>query len=532
MAKPIIFIASSGKSSKIAHQIKDALIALEVGTISVWDEEGMFPPGEFFLDSIREFLRDHADFGIFIFAPDDDVLVKGDKLKVTRDNVVLELGMCIGVLERKRSIVLAPSNTSRLRIPSDIWGVHFVRYDTPRTDSNAEDGLASACRVISNHIAAHGFFPRTPNGVRTLNGPIPKDRRNDDDLLMITDAKQLLSLYEDERPIRDDLPYSAIKTWEVDLSASAPEIKVQVKYGGDFSLKYESVSHKLFQVQAYAQRVAWGQIKSDESMVRLVNWTHTHKTGMDIMKIQRAKYSDQVQSNLALHWPTQHENWEGKHGLAEPFLLSQDTEPSYPTLSVLLSTLQPGTRRKRLPPFGHAAYDYLANTIGVSIILFYKKETSWLPIVRDRSDDSTRAVFDRGWHVSVSFALRFTPDTEKAATLHDLIYPQLVARIKEEALIKEGELGILTPLALCREFMRGGKPQLFYAGYIKDLEESDIAQLFRGAGRRIRFYDTPQQVDDELSRSSLMRPHYTTEFAANWFYCSDRYLPKLFSFTL
>jgi hypothetical protein len=107
------------------------------------------------------------------------------------------------------------------------------------------------------------------------------------------------------------------------------------------------------------------------------------------------------------------------------------------------------------PPFGTR---HLANTLGVSV-LFLDGATPIMPL---RSNDV--AIHPNQWGTTVSFALEF-PDASVAEprALHDLIAPGLDKELHDELALKNADAISLVPLALCREWLRAGKPQLFFA---------------------------------------------------------------------
>jgi len=69
-----VFIGSSSSSLELARQLKVALVAIEpLAAVTVWDEA--FRPGQLLLDQIVRLVREY-DFGIFVFAADDVLLIR------------------------------------------------------------------------------------------------------------------------------------------------------------------------------------------------------------------------------------------------------------------------------------------------------------------------------------------------------------------------------------------------------------------------------------------------------------------------
>lgn len=94
--KPRIFIGSSGDAKDYAAAIHASL--MRVAECTVWTE-GAFGLSRSTLDGLQRHLH-NSDFGIFVFALDDTATIKGDFLKVTRDNVVYEAGLFGGYSRR------------------------------------------------------------------------------------------------------------------------------------------------------------------------------------------------------------------------------------------------------------------------------------------------------------------------------------------------------------------------------------------------------------------------------------------------
>jgi len=88
-----------------------------VAECTVWTE-GAFDISASTLAGLIKNLRD-SDFGIFVFAPDDDATVKGELLKVPRDNVVYEAGLFSGYLCPERCFIVVPE-TVRVHVPTDL----------------------------------------------------------------------------------------------------------------------------------------------------------------------------------------------------------------------------------------------------------------------------------------------------------------------------------------------------------------------------------------------------------------------------
>jgi predicted nucleotide-binding protein len=82
-----------------------------------------------------------ADFGVLVCTPDDQVIneKRGVDTVAPRDNVILELGMCIGAMGRKRASLVRPRGVE-LKIPPDLLGITSIDY---KADDPANLGVPS-----------------------------------------------------------------------------------------------------------------------------------------------------------------------------------------------------------------------------------------------------------------------------------------------------------------------------------------------------------------------------------------------------
>lgn len=144
---PRVFVASSGEAVRLAQAVEQNLRSAEV---RVWSTPDVFYPGHNLIDELNRNLK-HSDFGVFIFAGDDELKIKGQKLQAVRDNVILELGMFIGHLGKERSFIIQPKGIS-LRLPTDLLGVLTLDYDKDRAREEPASALRAACTQIEDAI--------------------------------------------------------------------------------------------------------------------------------------------------------------------------------------------------------------------------------------------------------------------------------------------------------------------------------------------------------------------------------------------
>ncbi|GKS56556.1 hypothetical protein YTPLAS18_00830 [Nitrospira sp.] len=171
-----MFIGSSSNSVGLARQLKNALLAkAPQAAVTVWDEA--FRPGQLLLDQIVRLVKEY-DFGVFVFAADDILLIqeqhnsKGSRQVPTqpttmtvRDNVLFEAGVFMGGLGHQRTFLVVPRPlNSLLRTPSDLEGLLTANYrpTAGRKDgSRIEADIDTAATQIVVRIGELGPAPRS-----------------------------------------------------------------------------------------------------------------------------------------------------------------------------------------------------------------------------------------------------------------------------------------------------------------------------------------------------------------------------------
>jgi hypothetical protein len=145
--KPHVFIGSSREQLETAYVIQQSLEYDCEPT--VWDQ-GIFQLNSNSLDDLLTTL-DEMDFGIFVFAPEDSIRIRGLDQQTTRDNVILEFGLFIGWLGKERTFFVMPRESGNdFRLPSDLIGVKPAAYDASRPNRRA--ALGPACNEIRSVI--------------------------------------------------------------------------------------------------------------------------------------------------------------------------------------------------------------------------------------------------------------------------------------------------------------------------------------------------------------------------------------------
>jgi CRP/FNR family transcriptional regulator, cyclic AMP receptor protein len=119
-----VFIASSSEALPIANALK-ASFRSDPYDITIWTD-GIFVAGMTNIEALEEELS-RSDFAIILLSPDDRVLSRFRLSRAPRDNLILELGLFIGAIGRRRAIMVHPRGAI-LKIPTDLLGVTPIKY--------------------------------------------------------------------------------------------------------------------------------------------------------------------------------------------------------------------------------------------------------------------------------------------------------------------------------------------------------------------------------------------------------------------
>ncbi|GAA3075643.1 nucleotide-binding protein [Rhizobium viscosum] len=146
-----VFIISSVEGLPIARAIQSAF-EHDPFTCTIWTD-GVFRVANYTMDAL-EAAVDDSDFAIAIAHGDDATVYRGQEWPSPRDNVILELGLFMGRLGRRRAILMEPRD-EKVRLPSDMAGLTTIPYRfEPGHDMAAK--LAPACHKLRDHIMEMG----------------------------------------------------------------------------------------------------------------------------------------------------------------------------------------------------------------------------------------------------------------------------------------------------------------------------------------------------------------------------------------
>jgi hypothetical protein len=245
--------------------------------------------------------------------------------------------------------------------------------------------------------------------------------------------------------------------WLVEQYADEPLAAPGVPYAplgaeGPYRLLHEDAPYRLTPAVDIQPRLPY-----DETVVRLARFE------APTLWVQPCPYSDGVKSNYAMDGPGElRETLRAQYG-------------------------------RRLPPLNDGR---LSNAIGTAIVVFDAAGRPYLPRRAPR-----QSVFSRGYHCTASGEAVWR---DGALDFERLFTENICRELEEEVGITRADLEWIRPVAFCREFLRAGKPQLFFAGRTL-LGEAELQARRRAAiasqaalGRQEVLDDMLREFDPEL----------------------------------
>jgi len=149
-SRPLLFVGSSSEGIEYAKALQVNLD--QVCQVVLWSQ-GVFGLSGGTLESLAEKIQG-VDFGVLVVTPDDLVTSRNSTSAAPRDNVLLELGMCIGALGRHRSF-LVHDRSKKLKLPSDLAGITHATF-MPHDDGNTSAAMGAACTLIETKVRELG----------------------------------------------------------------------------------------------------------------------------------------------------------------------------------------------------------------------------------------------------------------------------------------------------------------------------------------------------------------------------------------
>jgi predicted nucleotide-binding protein len=147
-----LFIGSSTEGLPMAHALQAELD--EECEPVVWKQD-FFAPSGTTIGTLTEKVQSF-DFAVFVFTPDDSLIMRGSVNAAARDSVIFELGLFMGVLGKERVFIVHPRD-QELRLPSDLADFTCLTYRSNRRDQNLRAAVGPAATAIRNRIMSLGI---------------------------------------------------------------------------------------------------------------------------------------------------------------------------------------------------------------------------------------------------------------------------------------------------------------------------------------------------------------------------------------
>lgn len=219
-SKPKIFVGSSREAKLIAQALQYEL--RDVADVELWSQ-GLFRVGAVVIDELVKAVNGF-DFGVFVFAPDDVVKMRGKEYSAVRDNVLFELGLFLGKLGSQRSFFVVPDGDDQLHLPGDLGGIIPAKYDSEKT--NPQLAVADATFQISKAIRVLG-------PLRGRRGVLYDSRRDPNSKFL--QAKESY-IYKDDRRVSDkargSLSFGADGLLTIDRKNTAGKFEIHLRPQG------------------------------------------------------------------------------------------------------------------------------------------------------------------------------------------------------------------------------------------------------------------------------------------------------------
>lgn len=160
--RPYVFIGSSSEAHEVAEAIQ-RLLHPEC-EVEIWSQD-FFELGDGYLESLIKKSTQY-DFAILIATCDDKIVCRGKESWAPRDNVILEMGLFLGVLGVKRTFLIhedaGPSKQIKLPSDLDVKPATFSRGRKQTLSSALGPAVSQILAVIRNRGCRpeiHDLFP-------------------------------------------------------------------------------------------------------------------------------------------------------------------------------------------------------------------------------------------------------------------------------------------------------------------------------------------------------------------------------------
>lgn len=266
------------------------------------------------------------------------------------------------------------------------------------------------------------------------------------------DPRYVNQVYAEVGPkLAGSLPYLEIADFSDDIRQGRTS-RIMARVNTDpFFTQATDFEWAQARAQAYLDYRSKGYAASDSPVMRIESATKSDNALA--VEIRPTRYFCQAESNLVLDKKTA--------------ILSHEKKQVTVTLRQLLSAGQdlglPRLDDKRL-----------ANSLGV-VVCFLSKDRDGRIALRMVKRTKDVGVFPGGVHPAMSCAIKWDHERvyQPKMDLMDVILPDIQREMVQETGLDPSQYSTPIPLSFCREFLRGGKPQLFCLSYT-DLPQHDL----------------------------------------------------------
>ncbi len=150
--QPVLFLGCSTEGLTIAREVQSAFHHDDF-VVQLWTD-GIFRPSHTPVEDLSR-LPNEIDFAVMVITPDDILESRDERYRVIRDNVLFELGLCIGAIGRERAFLLSPRG-GQIKIPSDLLGVTPLDFVPPPLPNGWPSALGPACNELRKIIKGAG----------------------------------------------------------------------------------------------------------------------------------------------------------------------------------------------------------------------------------------------------------------------------------------------------------------------------------------------------------------------------------------
>jgi predicted nucleotide-binding protein len=151
-ALPRIFMASSKENLDDLERMKTALekIAKDNNTafdVELWTSDEIFYPSSVTIEALEREAK-LSDFAVMLFKADDHLKLRDQDFSAVRDNVIFELGLFMGAVNRDRVFIARSSDQENVRIPTDLSGITSLYIGA--------DSFEIVCQKIAKVVLKNG----------------------------------------------------------------------------------------------------------------------------------------------------------------------------------------------------------------------------------------------------------------------------------------------------------------------------------------------------------------------------------------